>query len=105
MLSHPLPTEDEDDEDGDVHENEDDDDDEDDDPDAEPLLEYKFLRHDGAVNRIRVMPQGPGHIAATWADTGKVHLWDLTAAVSELDGQSGTTCRFRTRAYARASWG
>jgi ribosome assembly protein RRB1 len=90
----------EDDEDGDVGraaagDGDDDEEEEEEDEAAaagkDPHLAYRALRHDGAVNRVRAMPQSTAtatHLAATWADTGKVHVWDLSAAVSELDGRT-----------------
>ncbi|KAF9947443.1 ribosome biosynthesis protein rrb1 [Modicella reniformis] len=67
----------------------DDDGDDDDEVDEDPILEYKSMRHMGGVNRIRAMPQRNQQVAATWADTGKVHLWDLGAHIRALD-QAGT---------------
>lgn len=63
--------------------------DDEDDPDAldeDPVLEYRSLPHNGCVNRLRVMPQQQEKsIAATWAETGKVHIWDLTAPMASLE--------------------
>ncbi|KAK3829054.1 MAG: WD40-repeat-containing domain protein [Benniella sp.] len=67
----------------------DDDSDDDDEVDEDPVLEHKSMRHMGGVNRIRVMPQRDRQVAATWADTGKVHLWDLAPHIRALD-QPGT---------------
>lgn len=44
----------------------------------EPVLEYSSIVHHGGINRIRMMPHKDVQIAATWADTGKVHIWNLT---------------------------
>ncbi|KAJ8657350.1 hypothetical protein O0I10_006903 [Lichtheimia ornata] len=67
----------------------DDSEDEDDDPDAldeDPVLEYRSIPHNGCVNRLRVMPQqDQRHIAATWAETGKVHVFDLSPYMKSLD--------------------
>ena len=63
--------------------NEDDDDTLDDDDD--PILEYRSFAHDGGVNRIRRMPHPEVHITATWSETGKVHIWDITDTVASLD--------------------
>ncbi|KAJ3170239.1 ribosome biosynthesis protein rrb1 [Geranomyces variabilis] len=60
-------------------------DDEDEDLDEDPILESRTVPHAGGVNRIRVMPHPESHIVATWADTGKVHIWDLTDHVRSLD--------------------
>eukprot|EP00435_Cladocopium_sp_Y103_P015161 s1401_g3.t1 len=50
----------------------------------EAALESKATPHPGGVNRVRAMPQA-GHIVATWADTGKVHMWNLDAQRKALD--------------------
>eukprot|EP00933_Yihiella_yeosuensis_P031808 TRINITY_DN25426_c0_g1_i1.p1 TRINITY_DN25426_c0_g1~~TRINITY_DN25426_c0_g1_i1.p1 ORF type:complete len:473 (-),score=129.37 TRINITY_DN25426_c0_g1_i1:96-1514(-) len=50
----------------------------------EAVLESKAVVHPGAVNRVRSMPQA-GHIVATWADTGKLHMWNLDAHRKALD--------------------
>lgn len=69
--------EDEDDDDEDEEEEEEDD-------EHEALLESKGVPHPGGVNRVRSMTQAP-HIVATWADTGKVHIWNLEAQRKALD--------------------
>merc|ERR1719159_1760757 len=71
--------------DGKEDDSEDDEDSEDDDDeDHEAMLESKTVAHPGGVNRIRCMPQA-SHIVATWADTGKVHMWNLDAQRKALD--------------------
>ncbi|KAJ3007815.1 ribosome biosynthesis protein rrb1 [Thoreauomyces humboldtii] len=62
-----------------------DEDDDDEDLDEDPILETRQIPHFGGVNRIRVMPHSESHIVATWADTGKVHVYDLTEHVRSLD--------------------
>merc|ERR1719223_2703388 len=62
----------------------DDDDDDSSDENAEAVLDFKAIVHPGGVNRIRCMPQA-SHIVATWADTGKVHMWNLDAQRKALD--------------------
>ncbi|CAE7504633.1 rrb1 [Symbiodinium sp. CCMP2456] len=57
---------------------------EDSDDEHEAALESKTTPHPGGVNRVRSMPQA-GHIVATWADTGKVHMWNLEAHRKALD--------------------
>ncbi len=69
-----------DDEDG-MDENSDDEND----LDEDAILEYKTVNHFGSVNRIRVMPHLENHVVATWSETGKVHIYDLTAHVQALD--------------------
>mmetsp|Transcript_104688 Transcript_104688/g.327605 ORF Transcript_104688/g.327605 Transcript_104688/m.327605 type:complete len:384 (-) Transcript_104688:64-1215(-) len=74
-------------------EEEEDDDDEDDESsgdsedDHEAVLEFKGVPHPGGVNRIRAMPQA-GHIVATWADSGKVHMWNLMGQRKALDNKA-----------------
>jgi hypothetical protein len=53
--------------------------------DEDPILENKILKHYGGVNRVRVTPQKDLQIAASWADTGKVHIWDLSPTMKSLD--------------------
>ncbi|KAI7868744.1 WD40-repeat-containing domain protein [Spinellus fusiger] len=71
-----------------LHKTQQDDSDDEEDPNAldeDPVLEYKSIPHAGCVNRLRIMPQQKeSHIAATWSETGKVHVWDLTAHVKSL---------------------
>lgn len=52
--------------------------------DAEAMIEERFFYHPGAVNRIRSCPQAP-NVIATWADTGKVHLFDAAEHIDALD--------------------
>ncbi|KAI8904896.1 WD40-repeat-containing domain protein [Powellomyces hirtus] len=65
--------------------NDDADDDDDEDLDEDPILESRTVPHIGGVNRVRVMPHPESHIVATWADTGKVHIYDLNEHVRSLD--------------------
>jgi ribosome assembly protein RRB1 len=52
---------------------------------GEPTIESRKLDHpDGAVNRIRAMPQQPG-IVACWSESGKVHLYDTRKTLQTLD--------------------
>lgn len=57
---------------------------EDENDDKEAKLEYKVAVHPGGVNRVRAMPQAP-HIVMSWADTGKVHVWNLQNQRKALD--------------------
>ena len=52
------------------------------------------MPHFGGVNRVRVQPLPPStplppisqpYHAATWAETGKVHIWDLRPLIESLD--------------------
>ncbi|KAI8813638.1 WD40-repeat-containing domain protein [Cladochytrium replicatum] len=63
----------------------DEEDDNDEDLDEDPILEHKAIAHDGGINRIRAMHLTEKHIVATWAETNKVHIWDITLHVSSLD--------------------
>ncbi|PIA16478.1 WD40 repeat-like protein [Coemansia reversa NRRL 1564] len=62
-----------------IHDDLDDEDKDDDieDLDEDPILETKTLRHQGGVNRIRALQSRESPLTATWADTGKVHIWDI----------------------------
>lgn len=51
--------------------------------DEDPVLEHINCQHNGGVNRIRSMPQQPG-IVATWADNGRVNIFDLVAPLKSL---------------------
>lgn len=55
-----------------------DEEDNDDDLDEDPTIDHVNINHYGGVNRVRAMPQTPG-IVGTMADTGHVHVYDLTA--------------------------
>jgi len=65
-------------------EDEDDDEDDEDEEDEDPVVDVLKVPHQGSVNRVRVMPQEP-HVVATWAETGRVHLWDLRHVIGALD--------------------
>lgn len=67
-------------------ENSDDEDDDDEGLDDDPTIEHINVNHQGGVNRIRSMPQNPG-IIATMADTGKAHIFDLTANLASMMGK------------------
>eukprot|EP00808_Paulinella_micropora_P008424 g41545.t1 len=58
--------------------------DSDDEPDKEPVLEEKWIKHDGVVNRIRVMPQ-KNHLVATWSENSHVYMWDTSSLLKSLD--------------------
>lgn len=69
------------------------DDDDEDDLDEDPILEYRSIPHAGGVNRVRAQPlpsstvppvNQPYHVA-TWAETGKVHIWDVRPLIESLD--------------------
>ncbi|KAI0207134.1 Glutamate-rich WD repeat-containing protein 1 [Lamellibrachia satsuma] len=50
-----------------------------------PELETAMIKHVGAVNRIRTSRMGEKTLAATWADTGKVHIWDLSRPLNAVN--------------------
>ncbi|KAH9256518.1 hypothetical protein BASA81_005433 [Batrachochytrium salamandrivorans] len=58
---------------------------EDDEEMGDPTLEYRSLSLvDGAVNRVRAMPQEPG-VVAVWSESGKVHLYDARKQLQSLN--------------------
>uniref|UniRef100_A0A0G4HHA3 Uncharacterized protein n=1 Tax=Chromera velia CCMP2878 TaxID=1169474 RepID=A0A0G4HHA3_9ALVE len=73
----------------DEEDREDESDDEDEDEegtDDDAILDFRVIAHPGGVNRIRSMKQLP-FVVATWADTGRVQVWDLQAHLERLDKQ------------------
>ena len=62
----------------------------DEDLDEDPIVEQRALRHEGAVNRVRSMRQHP-HIVATWAETGKVHIWDISDPLASMGHSVAST--------------
>lgn len=58
-------------------------DDDDDDLDDDPIMTHHSIKHTGAVNRVRVMPQAP-RIAASWSDNGRVYVWDIATHLNAL---------------------
>jgi len=57
------------------------------DEEHEAQLVAKGVSHPGSVNRVRAMPQAC-HIVSTWADTGKVYMWNLDLQRKALDKAS-----------------
>ncbi|KAL7754300.1 Ribosome assembly protein rrb1 [Sorochytrium milnesiophthora] len=62
--------------------------DDEDNVDEDPILEHRTIKHRGGVNRIRAMhardtklPQ----LVATWAETGKVHIYDISDHIRSLN--------------------
>ncbi|CEL92939.1 unnamed protein product [Vitrella brassicaformis CCMP3155] len=70
--------------DDDEEDEEDDVDDDDEATDEEAALDFRVVSHQGGVNRIRSMKQVPA-LVATWADTKKVHMWNLKDFIDRLD--------------------
>ncbi|XP_071107489.1 glutamate-rich WD repeat-containing protein 1-like [Haliotis cracherodii] len=61
-------------------------DDEKDEEDGEtPELETVLMKHSGNVNRIRSTNIGQKSIAASWSETGKVHIWDLSRPLNAVN--------------------
>lgn len=76
-----------------------------DDLDEDPVLEYRSVPHDGGVNRVRAQPLPPSsglplvsqpYYAATWAETGKVHIWDIRPLIESLDTPGYSSDKART---------
>ena len=92
----PIPFADEDNSDSDEDE------DDDDAVDEDAVVESKSIPHPGGVNRIRArpLPSGqplppvatPYHVAS-WADTGKVYIWDVRPLLESLDTPGYATDR------------
>jgi len=61
----------------------DDSDDDNDDMDDDAVVEFKSIKHTGAVNRVRSMPQHP-NVVASWSDTGRVYMWDISRELVTL---------------------
>ena len=60
--------------------------------DDDPVLESVEASHPGCTNRIRAMPQ-KSNVVATWADTGRVHIWDISEAIQQLSSKGGSSGR------------
>ena len=85
---------------------ENDEDDDDDDLDEDSIIEYRSIPHTGGINRIRAQPlhsnslplvSQPYHVA-TWAETGKVHIWDIRPLIESLDVPGFSLDKSRTNA-------
>ncbi|PPQ64506.1 hypothetical protein CVT26_002045 [Gymnopilus dilepis] len=77
--------------DGNDSDSENDEDEDDDNLDEDAVLEHRSLPHLGGVNRVRAQPMPsypsasePYHVA-TWAETGKVHIWNVRPLLESLD--------------------
>lgn len=53
--------------------------------DIKPDLECAIIHHQGSVNRVRMSVVGDRPIAASWSETGKVHLWDITLPLQAVN--------------------
>ncbi|KAL1410380.1 Ribosome assembly protein rrb1 [Vanrija albida] len=62
--------------------------------DEDAKLDFLTIPHVGAVNRIRAAPAPAGgalpdpYHAATFSETGKVHIWDVKPLIDTLSGPS-----------------
>jgi len=81
----------------------DDEESDDDNLDDDPIVRHRSIKHTGAVNRIRSMPQQPG-IVATWSDTGRVYLWDLETQLNGI-GFRGKATQQQIQSAAAESLG
>ncbi|KIJ65038.1 hypothetical protein HYDPIDRAFT_89267 [Hydnomerulius pinastri MD-312] len=79
--------------------------DDEDDLDEDAVLEFRSVPHNGGVNRVRAQPLPPStplpevshpYYTATWADTGKVHIWDIRPLIESLDTPGYTWDKSRT---------
>jgi ribosome assembly protein RRB1 len=58
----------------------------------DPILNYKELKLNAGVNRLKMMPSSQkSHVVALWLDSGHVSLYDITKAVSSLDSTENAT--------------
>lgn len=74
-------------EDEDEKEDESDQEDEQDDPNTLPKLTSVRVAHKGCVNRLRLQKLGGRLLTASWSDTGKVHIYDLTTQNQAVSDQ------------------
>ena len=82
-----------------------DDDDDGDNLDEDAILEYRSVPHFGGVNRVRAQPLPAGqplppparpYYVASWAETGKVHIWDVRPLIHALEAPGTTVDKGRT---------
>ncbi|KAN0134295.1 glutamate-rich WD repeat-containing protein [Lactarius tabidus] len=82
----------------------DDDDDDDDNLDEDAVLDYRSVPHFGGVNRVRSQPLPAGqplpapsrpYYVASWAETGKVHIWDVRPLIHALDNPGASVDKER----------
>lgn len=59
--------------------------DEDEEEEELPDLETATIKHTGCINRIRSTTVQDVPLAATWSETGSVHIWSLARALEAVD--------------------
>lgn len=73
--------------------------------DEDALLEFRSIPHFGGVNRVRAQPLPTStplppvsqpYYVSTWAETGKVHIWDVRPLLESLDTPGYTYDKNRT---------
>lgn len=93
-----------------------DDDEDEDDLDEDPIIEFRSIPHHGGVNRVRAQPLPPStplppasqpYFVATWAETGKVHIWDVRPLIESMDvpGYSYDKAKYQKPAFTIDSHG
>ncbi|KAG9035484.1 ribosome biosynthesis protein rrb1 [Tulasnella sp. JGI-2019a] len=77
--------------------------------DEDAILEYRSIPHQGGVNRIRAQslpantslpPVSQPYYAASWAETGKVHIWDIRPIIEALEVPGSMPDKARTHRAA-----
>ena len=66
-----------------------DDDEDENNNDEDPNLEFKMIKHNGGVNRARVMPQ-MSTLVASWSDNGSVYVHNIFPELEGLEGRTAT---------------
>ena len=59
---------------------------EDDEEEGDPELEFRMIKHAGAVNRVRAMPQ-MSTLVASWSDNGSVYVHNIHSELEALEGR------------------
>lgn len=74
-------------------------DDDDDELEEDSVLERCTFKHVGGVNRVRTTEANGKKIVATWSETAKVHIWDITELYESFDnfGDSENVTRAKTQ--------
>lgn len=69
----------------------------DEDYDDRPELECAMIPHQGCVNRIRVTSINGVSVAASWSETGKVFLWNLSHPIAAVNSHVTMTSYVRNK--------